>query len=81
MKGLIPEGLNLLLMLRIFCVFFTYVPTVSKLQGGAAFNVIPDYVIIDGTFRALSRETLKHLKQRIEQVCQAKEKNRFILQA
>ncbi|KAG5008665.1 hypothetical protein JHK82_017239 [Glycine max] len=43
-------------------------PRVSKLQGGAAFNVIPDYVIIDGTFRALSRETLKHLKQRIEQV-------------
>ncbi|KAH1237805.1 IAA-amino acid hydrolase ILR1-like 4 [Glycine max] len=42
--------------------------TVAKLQGGAAFDVIPDYVIIGGTFRALSREALKHLKQRIEQV-------------
>ncbi|KAG5000716.1 hypothetical protein JHK87_021788 [Glycine soja] len=41
--------------------------TVAKLQGGAAFDVIPDYVIIGGTFRALSREALKHLKQRIEQ--------------
>ena len=64
-------------MLTIPCVFFTYlspqVLTVAKLQGGAAFDVIPDYVIIGGTFRALSREALKHLKQRIEQVCQGEE--------
>ena len=46
------------------------VVTVSKFQGGAAFNVIPDYVTIGGTFRAFSGETLQHLKQRIEQVCQ-----------
>ncbi|KAG4399257.1 hypothetical protein AAZX31_08G195100 [Glycine max] len=44
------------------------VVTVSKFQGGAAFNVIPDYVTIGGTFRAFSGETLQHLKQRIEQV-------------
>ncbi|KAL2338001.1 hypothetical protein Fmac_012447 [Flemingia macrophylla] len=44
------------------------VVTVSKFQGGGAFNVIPDYVTIGGTFRAFSREGLKHLKQRIEQV-------------
>ncbi|KAG5025967.1 hypothetical protein GLYMA_08G197100v4 [Glycine max] len=42
--------------------------TIAKLQGGDAFNVIPDYVTIGGTFRAFSRETLEHLKQRIEQV-------------
>ncbi|KAL2338002.1 hypothetical protein Fmac_012448 [Flemingia macrophylla] len=42
--------------------------TVGKFQGGGAFNVIPDYVRIGGTFRAFSREGLKHLKQRIEQV-------------
>ncbi|XP_057453023.1 IAA-amino acid hydrolase ILR1-like 4 [Lotus japonicus] len=44
------------------------VVTVSKFQGGDAFNVIPDYVTIGGTFRAFSRESLEHLKQRIEQV-------------
>ncbi|KAH1240227.1 IAA-amino acid hydrolase ILR1-like 4 [Glycine max] len=42
--------------------------TIAKLQGGDAFNVIPDYVTIGGTFRAFSRERLEHLKQRIEQV-------------
>ena len=47
--------------------------TIAKLQGGDAFNVIPDYVTIGGTFRAFSRERLEHLKQRIEQVCQGEE--------
>ncbi|KAK7389603.1 hypothetical protein VNO78_24774 [Psophocarpus tetragonolobus] len=44
------------------------VVTVAKFQGGGAFNVIPDYVTIGGTFRAFSRERLKQLKQRIKQV-------------
>ncbi|KAE9588087.1 hypothetical protein Lal_00002703 [Lupinus albus] len=42
--------------------------TVGKFRGGDAFNVIPDSVTIGGTFRAFSRESMMHLKQRIEQV-------------
>ncbi|KAI3455523.1 hypothetical protein Pfo_012186 [Paulownia fortunei] len=42
--------------------------TVAKFQGGGAFNVIPDSVTIGGTFRAFSRKSLQHLKQRIEEV-------------
>nr|AFK45080.1 unknown [Lotus japonicus] len=44
------------------------VVTVAKFQGGGAFNVIPDYVTIGGTFRAFSTESFGYLKQRIEQV-------------
>ncbi|KAJ1390960.1 Peptidase M20 [Sesbania bispinosa] len=44
------------------------VVTVSKFQGGGAFNVIPDYVTIGGTFRAFSRDSFKHMRQRIEEV-------------
>ncbi|MED6222958.1 IAA-amino acid hydrolase ILR1-like 4, variant 2 [Stylosanthes scabra] len=44
------------------------VVTVAKFQGGDAFNVIPDSVTIGGTFRAFSKESFKHLKQRIEEV-------------
>ncbi|KAH6793187.1 peptidase M20/M25/M40 family protein [Perilla frutescens var. hirtella] len=42
--------------------------TVSKFQGGGAFNVIPDSVTIGGTFRAFSMKSLEYLKQRIEEV-------------
>ncbi|KAK6125131.1 hypothetical protein DH2020_041144 [Rehmannia glutinosa] len=42
--------------------------TVTKFQGGGAFNVIPDSVTIGGTFRAFSMKSLQHLKQRIEEV-------------
>ncbi|KAL3623678.1 IAA-amino acid hydrolase ILR1-like 1 [Castilleja foliolosa] len=44
------------------------VVTVAKFQGGHAFNVIPDSVIIGGTFRAFSTEGLVQLKHRIEEV-------------
>ncbi|KAK9690026.1 hypothetical protein RND81_09G099200 [Saponaria officinalis] len=44
------------------------VVTVGKFQGGEAFNVIPDSVIIGGTFRALLRESLLRLEKRIEEV-------------
>ncbi|KAL0354594.1 UNVERIFIED_CONTAM: IAA-amino acid hydrolase ILR1-like 4 [Sesamum radiatum] len=44
------------------------VVTVAKFQGGGAFNIIPDSVTIGGTFRAFSRTSLQHLKQRIEEV-------------
>ncbi|XP_057519911.1 IAA-amino acid hydrolase ILR1-like 4 [Amaranthus tricolor] len=44
------------------------VVTVGKFQGGGAFNVIPDSVTIGGTFRALLKDSLLHLKQRIGEV-------------
>ncbi|KAK1361872.1 IAA-amino acid hydrolase ILR1-like 4 [Heracleum sosnowskyi] len=44
------------------------VVTVAKLKGGDAFNVIPDSVVIGGTFRTLSKESLMQLRQRIEEV-------------
>ncbi|GLU09995.1 hypothetical protein SLE2022_268260 [Rubroshorea leprosula] len=44
------------------------VVTIAKVQGGGAFNVIPDSVTIGGTFRAFSKESFSQLKQRIEDV-------------
>ncbi|KAJ6814650.1 IAA-amino acid hydrolase ILR1-like 1 [Iris pallida] len=44
------------------------VVTITKYEGGSAFNVIPDAVIIGGTFRAFSKESFNQLKQRIEEV-------------
>ncbi|KAL6605999.1 hypothetical protein ACP70R_041652 [Stipagrostis hirtigluma subsp. patula] len=41
--------------------------TVTKFQGGRAFNVILDFVTIGGTFRAFSKESFHKLKQRIEE--------------
>lgn len=48
-------------------VFFQVV-TIAKFKGGDAFNVIPDSVVIGGTFRTFSKESLMQLKQRIEEV-------------
>ncbi|GAU42223.1 hypothetical protein TSUD_351330 [Trifolium subterraneum] len=47
------------------------VVTIAKFHGGSAFNVIPDYVTIGGTFRAFSKQSFNQLRQRIEQVCNA----------
>ncbi|KAI4379998.1 hypothetical protein MLD38_006232 [Melastoma candidum] len=44
------------------------VVTVSKFEGGGAFNVIPDSVTIGGTFRAFSKESFVQLTKRIEEV-------------
>ncbi|KAL5062964.1 hypothetical protein RYX36_024701 [Vicia faba] len=44
------------------------VVTVAKFQGGSTFNVIPDYVTIGGTYRAFSKQSFNHLRQRIEQI-------------
>ncbi|KAL1339019.1 hypothetical protein AAHE18_U001600 [Arachis hypogaea] len=44
------------------------VVTVGKVEGGSAFNIIPDTVTIGGTFRAFSKEGFRQLQQRIEQV-------------
>ncbi|KAL2337999.1 hypothetical protein Fmac_012445 [Flemingia macrophylla] len=47
------------------------VVTVGKLEGGNAFNVIPDSVTIGGTFRAFSKQSFEQLRKRIEQVVTA----------
>ncbi|CAA6661475.1 unnamed protein product [Spirodela intermedia] len=44
------------------------VVSVSKFQGGNAFNIIPDSTVIGGTFRAFRQESISMLKQRIEEV-------------
>lgn len=44
------------------------VVTVTRFQGGGAFNVIPDSVTIGGTFRCFSGEGFTRLKRRIEEV-------------
>lgn len=44
------------------------VVSVSKIHGGNAFNIIPESVIISGTFRAFTKESFNALKQRIKEV-------------
>ncbi|CAK8560281.1 unnamed protein product [Lathyrus sativus] len=44
------------------------VVTIAKFQGGSAFNVIPDYVTIGGTYRAFSKQSFNQLRQRIKQI-------------
>ncbi|MFS7916306.1 putative peptidase M20, bacterial exopeptidase dimerization domain-containing protein [Helianthus anomalus] len=39
------------------------VVTIAKFHGGGAFNVIPDFVTIGGTFRDFSKETFMRLRQ------------------
>ncbi|KAH9608839.1 hypothetical protein KSS87_004217 [Heliosperma pusillum] len=48
--------------------FDTQVISVGKFQGAAACNLIPDSVTIGGTFRALLRDSLSRIEQRIEEV-------------
>ncbi len=43
------------------------VVSVTVLKAGTAFNVVPDTALIGGTFRSLTRETRKLLRERIEQ--------------
>ncbi|PIN21278.1 Aminoacylase ACY1 [Handroanthus impetiginosus] len=44
------------------------VVSVSMVQGGSAFNVIPELVTIAGTFRAFGRKSFYALRKRIEEV-------------
>lgn len=44
------------------------VVSVAMIQGGTAFNVIPDSASISGTFRAFSKKSFFSLRDRIEQV-------------
>ena len=54
-------------------IISSQVVTIGNIQGGGAFNVIPDSVTIGGTFRAFLRESLTQLRHRIEQVCYKEE--------
>ncbi|XP_030449214.1 IAA-amino acid hydrolase ILR1-like 1 [Syzygium oleosum] len=47
------------------------VVSVAMIQGGTAFNVIPDAATIGGTFRAFSRKSFYGLGERIEEVIKA----------
>ncbi len=44
------------------------VVSVTTLEGGTAFNVIPESVTARGTIRALTTERLSFVKQRVEQI-------------
>lgn len=40
----------------------------TQFHGGDSCNVIPDSVVIGGTFRAFNKKSLNALKKRIEEV-------------
>jgi len=42
--------------------------SITAVQGGSAFNVIPETVQLRGTARALSMQSLLHLKQRVAEI-------------
>ncbi|KAJ0986719.1 hypothetical protein J5N97_005075 [Dioscorea zingiberensis] len=42
--------------------------TVAQFHGGGSYDIIPDSVVIGGTFRAFNKKSLNVLKQRIEEV-------------
>lgn len=46
------------------------VVTLGKIQGGAAYNVIPDFVDIEGTFRAMDNDERQMIAKRIEEIAQ-----------
>jgi IAA-amino acid hydrolase len=44
------------------------VVSVTAIEGGEAFNVIPETVTLRGTFRSMTNEGLSYLKKRIREV-------------
>jgi len=44
------------------------VVSVAIIQGGTAFNIIPESATIAGTFRAFSKKSFLSLRERIEEV-------------
>lgn len=44
------------------------VVSLGRIEGGRAFNVIPDEVHLEGTFRALSAEDRDHLGRRVQEL-------------
>jgi amidohydrolase len=45
--------------------------TVGSIHGGTAFNIIPDEVVLEGTFRAYSEADRTHLETRIKEVAES----------
>ncbi len=58
------------LISREISPFNPAVVTVGSIHGGTAFNIIPDEVVLEGTFRAYSPEDRAHLEARIQEVAQ-----------
>ena len=46
------------------------VVSITAVQGGEAFNIIPQEVELRGTIRALTLETLRHLQSRVREVAE-----------
>ncbi|XP_019170930.1 PREDICTED: IAA-amino acid hydrolase ILR1-like 1 [Ipomoea nil] len=51
--------------------FDSQVVSVSMIQGGSSFNVIPDTATITGTYRAFNKDSFYSLKKRIEEIVRA----------
>lgn len=49
-------------------VFKPSVISIGKIDGGKAYNVIPDFVEIEGTVRTLNNEIRKYIRKRIEEI-------------
>lgn len=46
------------------------VVTIGSIQGGSAFNVIPETVVMKGTYRTMRRETRELVKSRIKEIAE-----------
>ncbi|KAJ6356137.1 hypothetical protein OIU78_004279 [Salix suchowensis] len=47
------------------------VVSVAMIHGGTAYNVIPEFATIEGTFRAFSRKSFDALRERIKEVIES----------
>jgi amidohydrolase len=56
------------LVSREISPFNPAVVTIGRIHGGTAFNIIPDVVELEGTFRSFSHEDRAHIQSRIEEV-------------
>ncbi|MBO1684420.1 peptidase dimerization domain-containing protein, partial [[Clostridium] scindens] len=45
------------------------VVSLCSIQGGNAFNIIPDSVVLKGTIRALDPKVREHILKRIPEIC------------
>lgn len=48
------------------------VVSVAMINGGTAYNIIPDSAIIAGTFRAFNKKSFNALRERIQEVTSGK---------
>lgn len=54
--------------LRLRINWILQVVSVTMIEGGSAFNIIPDSATLAGTYRAFSQESFDGLRKRIEEV-------------